>query len=377
MTTEGERGATQEQGRQPPAPQAPTAAAAAGSQAQRPARADASPASRPAAPGRGLAAFALLLALLASAAAGYLYLTLVYQPDPLGARLAALEQRVADLEEVAAATAVDPEVIRGQIERAVAQARAALQAELRAEAPAAAPSHATPDHQPEGAAPRDWQLAEVRYLLRMANHRLLLERDAPGAAALLRAADQALAALEDFGLHEARARLAEEILALESLPAVDAEGLFLQLEAIKRDLDQLPLRLPEWQPVPPAAEPPTGWLEALWSEATRLVRFRQFDGAVRPLLAPEEAVYLELNLRLMLERAQLAGLRREQPIYDESIAAAVDWIERYLDVSTPQVARVLQGLRALQGVSLAAPLPDISGSLTVLETLAAPAGPAP
>jgi uroporphyrin-3 C-methyltransferase len=376
MTTEGERGATQERGREPPGPQAPTAAADPGSRAPGPARASASPASRAAAPGRGLAALALLLALLAAAAAAYLYLTLVYQPDPLGARLAVLERRVADLEGAATATAVDPEVVRGQIERAVAEARAALRAELRAAPPAGAPSPAAPD-QLQGAAPRDWQLAEIRYLLRMANHRLLLERDAPGAAALLRAADQVLVGLGDFGLHDVRARVAEEILALESLPAVDAEGLFLQLEAIKRDLDQLPLRLPELQPAPSAAEPPTGWLDALWGEVTRLVRFRQFDGAVRPLLAPEEAVYLELNLRLMLERAQLAGLRREQPIYDQSIAVAVDWIERYLDVSTPQVARVLEGLRALQGVSLAAPLPDISGSLAALEALAVPSGPAP
>lgn len=377
MTTEGERAATQEQGREPPAAQTSTAPAGAGSQAQRPARASGSPAPRSAAPGRGLAAFALLLALLAAAAAAYLYLVLVYQPDPLGARLAALERRVADLEgSVTAAPGVDPEVMQGQVRQAVAEARAALLAELRAAAPAAAPSPAIPG-QPQGAVPRDWQLAEIRYLLRMANHRLLLERDAPGAAALLRAADQVLVSLGEFGLHEVRARVAEEILALESLPAVDAEGLFLQLEAIKRDLDQLPLRLPELRPAPPVAEPPTGWLGALWGELTRLVRFRQFDGAVRPLLAPEEAVYLELNLRLMLERAQLAGLRREQSIYDQSIAVAVDWIGHYLDGSTPQVARVLEGLRALQGVSLAAPLPDISGSLTALEALAAPSGPAP
>jgi len=381
MTTEGERGATQEQGREPPASQAPSApAGGAANQAQRSARGSVSggPAPRPAAPGRGLAAFALLLALLAAAGAAYLYLTLVYQPDPLGARLAALERRVAELEGGTAqpAPAAVPELIQGQIERAVAEARAALEAELRAAAPATAPSQATADEL-QGATPRDWQLAEIRYLLRMANHRLLLERDAPGAAALLRAADQVLAGLGDFGLHDVRARVAEEILALESLPAVDAEGLFLQLEAIKRDLDQLPLRLPELQPAPPATESPTGWLDALWGELTRLVRFRQFDGAVRPLLAPEEAVYLELNLRLMIERAQLAGLRREQTIYDQSIAVAIDWIERYLDGSTRQVARVLEGLRALQGISLAAPLPDISGSLTALDAVAAPSGPVP
>jgi uroporphyrin-3 C-methyltransferase len=206
----------------------------------------------------------------------------------------------------------------------------------------------------------------------MANHRLLLERDAAGAAALLRSADAVLVALDDFALHEVRARLAEEILALESLPALDAEGLFLQLEAIKRDIDRLPLRMPEWVAEPAPPEAPAGVWQALSTELGRLLRFRQFDGAVRPLLAPEEAVYLELNLRLMLERAQLAGLRREQAIYAQSIAAAAGWIERYLDVETPEVRRVLDGLRALEGVDLAAPLPDVSGSLNALNAASSP-----
>ena len=220
--------------------------------------------------------------------------------------------------------------------------------------------------------PRDWQLAEERYLLRMANHRLLLERDAAGAAVLLRGADDVLAAIDDFALHEVRARIAEETLALESLPVLDAEGLFLQIEAIKRDLGRLPLRLPELQPADVRPVEPTGIWAMLRAELAGLVRFRHFDGAVRPLLAPEEAVYLELNLRLMLERAQLAGLRREQAIYEQSIATASDWIERYLDLEAPDVRRLRDGLRALEGVSLAAPLPDISGSLNALNAVARP-----
>ncbi len=311
--------------------------------------------------GRGLAALALLVALAALAGSGYLYWQQNLAPQPVDPRLVALEQRVSGID-ARLGTAADREAVRRDLERVGAELRAEVESRLQAAAGmrAATPAAAVPS------SPRDWQLAEVRYLLRMANHRVLLERDAPGAAALLRSADAVLVALDDFALHEVRARIAEEVLALESLPALDAEGLFLQLEAIKRDVDRLPLRMPEWVPAPAAPAEPAGVLGALRAEFDRLVRFRHFDGAVRPLLAPEEAVYLELNLRLMLERAQLAALRREQGIYGESIATAAEWIERYLDVDTPEVRRVLDGLRALEGVNLAAPLPDVSGSLNAL-----------
>jgi uroporphyrin-III C-methyltransferase len=321
---------------------------------------------RPPRRGGAWASLAFLCSVAALAGVAYLYWMVVYEPDPLAPRLAALERRVEDAERQAPAPG-DPGAMRAELERIAAGLRRSLAEDVRAAAESSGPSPTLEPSTPP--APRDWQLAEARYLLRLANHRLLLERDAAGAAALLAAADEVLVAVDDFSLHDVRARIAEERLALASVPALDAEGLFLQLEAIKRDLDRLPLRLPELAPAPSAVTEPASWWEAVRAEIGKLVRFRQFEGAVRPLLAPEEAVYLELNLRLMLERAQLAGLRREQTIYDQSIAVAVDWIERYLDVTAPEVRRVLEGLRALASVSLAAPLPDISGSLDALNAL--------
>jgi uroporphyrin-3 C-methyltransferase len=317
--------------------------------------------------GRGLAALALLVALAALAGTGYLYWQQNLAARPVDPRLVALEQRVSGID-ARLATAADGDAVRRDLERVAAE----LRAELGSRLDSVAGIGAAPPVAATTSSPRDWQLAEARYLLRMANHRVLLERDAPGAAALLRSADAVLVALDDFALHEVRARIAEEVLALESLPALDAEGLFLQLEAIKRDVDRLPLRMPEWVPEPAPPAEPAGLWDALRAEFDRLLRFRHFDGAVRPLLAPEEAVYLELNLRLMLERAQLAALRREQAIYVESIATASGWIERYLDVDTPEVRRVLDGLRALEGVNLAAPLPDVSGSLNALNAAVRP-----
>ena len=100
------------------------------------------------------------------------------------------------------------------------------------------------------------------------------------------------------------------------------------------------------------------------------MRFRRFEGeSVRPLLAPEEEAYLELNLRLMLERAQLAALRREQVVYEQSLQTTADWISTYLDLESPGVVRSLEELEALSTVILDQPLPDVSGSLSALKAL--------
>jgi len=117
------------------------------------------------------------------------------------------------------------------------------------------------------------------------------------------------------------------------------------------------------------AESQDAFWPALKSELQSYLQLRRFDGTVRPLLAPEEAVYLELNLRLMLERAQLAALRREQVIYTHSLDTARAWVDDYLDPESRAVQQMRAELDALGTLSLDRSLPDISGSLTALASV--------
>ena len=337
--------------------------------------------------GRVLGGLALLLALAAAGAAGYLYYQLIYlQRDQSAAVAAAVPE---------AASAAEFQALREELRRelsaldrrlstlragesAALEAMEARQAEAR-EALARSLRAAIAEVEEQGPPERsEWQLAEVRYLLRIANHRLLMERDVSGALRLLEAADTVLAELDDFGLHEVRARLADEIAALEGVSSTDLQGLFLRLESAKRDLDALPLRKPEFTAAESSgaaagAGGDAGAWAVLQRQLANLVRIKRLDGEVKPLLAPEEAVYLELNLRLMLERAQLAALREEQLMYEESLLTALTWIERYLDADDPAVRRLRDELDTLTGVDLARPLPDISGSLEALRQATRPA----
>jgi uroporphyrin-3 C-methyltransferase len=315
-------------------------------------------------PGRVLGGLSLLLALVALAGAGYLYYLLIYlNPEAdASARLAATAQRVAELDSRVSGLASEQQDVLAALKESQQSQKAALAA---SEAALLAALNDVKRQGPPSS--REWQLAEAQYLLRIANHRLLMERDVPSALRLLRAADQVLLELDDFSLHGVRARLADEILALGNVEGVDVQGLFLRLEALKGQLDQLPLRLPEYLVDEQAEpEPQKGFWAVLGKELGNYLQLRRFDGSVKPLLAPEEAVYLELNLRLMLERAQLAALRREQMIYEQSLATAKDWMEAYLDLEDLSVERMIKELSSLGELALDRPLPDISGSLNEL-----------
>ena len=215
---------------------------------------------------------------------------------------------------------------------------------------------------------RQWKLAEAEYLLRIGNHRVLMEHDSQGALGLFLAADQILAEIDDFSLHEIRAVLADEIIALRAVPSADLQGVYLRLEALNGQLDEVILRAPEF--VPEVAEPPAE--QTLWQEfvsATQgLVRVRNLSGdeTLTPLLAPQEQDYLELNLRLALQQAQLAALRRQQEVYVHALQNVAEWLQRY---AVDDAGVLGQEVVALQGLELSHPLPDVSASLRALRSL--------
>jgi len=322
--------------------------------------------------GRVLATFAVLLSLLAIGGSGYLvYMAWLTNPD---ARFeAAIGVYQGDLANFQRATTEEVAALREELARlgeelaaqrqTLGEARAAM-TEAVADTVASAPP-----------TPSEWRLAEVEYLLTIANHRLLMQHDAKGALSLLALSDGVLADLDDYRFHEVRALLAEEQLSLKTLRYADTQGVFLRLEAVKELLDRLPLRLPEYAS-DDADDPSPGdsreasLLDAFVDRLGSLVRFRRHDGeAIRPLLAPEEAEYLEQHLRLALERAQLAALRRDQEIFEISLRAAHAWLHRFLDPGRTAVAQTMEELDDLQSVNLEVRPPDISRSLERLRDL--------
>ncbi|MDH3281897.1 MAG: uroporphyrinogen-III C-methyltransferase, partial [Gammaproteobacteria bacterium] len=166
-----------------------------------------------------------------------------------------------------------------------------------------------------------WALEEVEQLLRIANHSATLSRDSGTALAGLELADQRLEALADPRLAEVRKLVADEITQLQAVSRVDTTGLALKLKSMADAVDGLPLaNHPEktvGAPNEDAAAPAdsgegSAWVNTarqLWSDLKSQVRIQNTAEPAKPLLAPEQRYFLSANLRLMLESAQMALLQ--------------------------------------------------------------------
>ncbi len=226
----------------------------------------------------------------------------------------------------------------------------------------------------------DWLLAEAEYLLRLANQRLLMERGTRGAQALLEAADNILRDLDDVDLFPVRKALARDLAALKLAGQIDREDIYLRLAVLTEQVETLEVLAPE-QVTPaiiresaemPAVEPLDFWsrfrksLSGALQKLGNYVRIRRRSEPVEPLLAPRDQLYLSQNLRLMLERAQLAMLREEQEIYRHSLDQAQRWLRTYYGMN--EKSPVLeQTLAELKRERVSQELPSISGSLAQLK----------
>ncbi|RUR35628.1 hypothetical protein ELY40_08370 [Vreelandella populi] len=215
---------------------------------------------------------------------------------------------------------------------------------------------------------RDWLHAEAAYLLRLANQRLQLEGDVDGAAALLRTADARLADADNPALTPVRREIASELAALDGVPRVDRTGLYLALNAQQERVAGLRLsqEIEERAVTSGIEQPPTGTfqrqLARFGEELKDLVMIRHHDEAMETLVTPEQESYLRQSLRLILEQAQLALLKEEQPLYEASIDKALELINGYYDVERDATQSVIERLQELKQAEIEPELPDISAS---------------
>ncbi|ANG64827.1 heme biosynthesis protein [Marinobacterium aestuarii] len=228
---------------------------------------------------------------------------------------------------------------------------------------------------------KDWLLAEVEYLLRLANQRVLMEQTTDGALKLLKSADLILKETDDVSIYDVRKALAADIAALESVPRLDTEGAFLQLGALNTQVDRLNLvPVTNKRELPALLEQITpdsvseSWTQGLKasldgaiSKFEQLIIIQHRDEPVEPLLSPEQHFFLQQNLHLMLEQAQLALLQRKQNAYDSALGKAENWIDTYFDPQDATTNALLRGIAELKLLQVSPEVPDISGSLNTLK----------
>lgn len=232
----------------------------------------------------------------------------------------------------------------------------------------------------------DWRLAEVEYLLRLANQRILISKDGVTALSLLGVSDQILLELGDPRLLAVREAIANDRAAISLVGQHDLEGVFLELSALAKQINQLPLLIvPEFvasqnqaAAFEDASQTAPQWLQKIeavahstWNELKSLIVVQRGEVDIKPLLPPEQQYYLRSNLRLLLNQAQLALLDGRQQPYRESLSIAVGWLRDYFPQSEEANRQMLAAIERLADIPVSSDYPDVSASLMAIKAFIA------
>ncbi|MCP5305309.1 MAG: uroporphyrinogen-III C-methyltransferase [Chromatiaceae bacterium] len=231
-------------------------------------------------------------------------------------------------------------------------------------------------HRRVGRSGTQWMIAETDYLLRIANHRLILARDTQTARVALELADQRLRDTQDPGWTGVREQIARDIAKLSGFAAPDIAGMSAQLAALIEQVPQLKIdratvgperTLPEHAARAPGERSWDTLLDDLWAGFKDSVRIRERDQPVQAMLAPEHQYFLYENLRLNLQGARLALARGDQALFRDNLQSAAASLDSHFAADDATATAVRSAVAKMLAIDIHPQLPDISQSLRTLE----------
>jgi len=218
----------------------------------------------------------------------------------------------------------------------------------------------------------DWQLAEVEYLMRVAQHKLILQNDFEGAAVTLQAASDLIGFTGDPGLLPVRVMISEEIADLKTRKRPDLVGMTLMLAQLGRQVRVLQpgfaIRVDE-TPTPLAEEAlaPDDWLGRFNAFIDSLVEVRREATQPSEIEANvlDVAEALEDNLKL----ARWAVLERDSSQYSLLLDRSISLFREFYDLDNAANHDFMTQLQNLQKMVINPDKPDITGSLRELQRI--------
>jgi uroporphyrin-3 C-methyltransferase len=206
------------------------------------------------------------------------------------------------------------------------------------------------------------RLNEAEFLLLLGEERLRLFGDVPAAIQAYNLSEAALASLDDPVLATLRQTLAQELLALRSVPDDPRPAIRAELAALAATLDQLPASR-DGEIV--AADRNDSRLMQLLSRLVTVRRIGERDA----VLGPVQRDAAIASLRLQLELAQAALSRPDPAAYRHAIEQAQALAPRVFDASAAAVAPLRDALQRLHGAVLVPELPVLGATLQELRGL--------
>ena len=221
-------------------------------------------------------------------------------------------------------------------------------------------------------------LAEVDYLLRLANERLKLFSDPFAADQVLELADMHLAAMDNPMYLGVRQDIAVARRALAELSLPDYFAISIELDTIQQSIASLPF--PGEAAVPTEQEQVTeeGWWEKVKGVFSSLVTVRRSTAEENEKISLEDKDYIRQRLWLQLEIAHLSLMRRDQKAFRNSLARVRETLSAWFDESSSSYQAVTAGLDRLSDLEVQVDVPDISPPWATLRLIReGRRGPAP
>ncbi len=224
-----------------------------------------------------------------------------------------------------------------------------------------------------------WGLKEAEHVLRMANHRLRIERDIPGTITALKAASSRLHELNDPRLLPVRESVSKQVGKLKNFPYPDWVGISLEIDNILAGLKQSIIKnAKDKQRVNTAEkekdqkdEERTGWgklIDGVKDSINDSIKVTRDEQRLKMFISEQENLQAYEFIRMKLLGAKYAVASRDDDAYHQELGAALSWLESTDTLKNKK--DIIGELSELNDINLEPELPDITeANSLLLETM--------
>lgn len=220
-------------------------------------------------------------------------------------------------------------------------------------------------------------LAEVSYLVNLANLNLIAGHDAENAKSLLKMAMEKVALKNNPALAELQKSLESDVSRLSAMASFNIEGTLLELDNINQQIQALSI-MPNLEFKAPTSNSEVQktveklpWYKRLLNSLSGLKDLfviRHVGANAIPLVSPREEVYLKENIQIKLMQAQWAVIHQKPLVYEKNLQEVARWLKTYFH-NPKNIQPILERLLKLQALNVRPDFRGVENSLKILSQL--------
>ena len=223
---------------------------------------------------------------------------------------------------------------------------------------------------------RDWALAEIDYLLRIAHQRIAVAKDIAGAIAALKGADARIEQLGDLSLFKVRKQLAKDIANLNAVHQADVNGITLALDEMiaylpdlpfKSVKDEIKVQFTENDVVEQPEAKDKTFVDSVIETVKQIGDIKIHQRSIQAASSEQQQNSIEQLLRTYLLSARLAALRFDQTQFLHEINQARELLRLHYEVGDNRIEQLQKTLLGYSALQLNPDLPELTRSWALLQ----------